>query len=155
MAITLSTIKPARGARHRRKRLGCGEGSGHGGSGSTRGMKGQRARSGEGVRPGFEGGQMPLFRRIPKRGFSNARFSRGMQEVRLSDILRVAPADVTAVDPAVLKAWGLIDSLKHPVKIIGGDVPVTRTMTISSHACSKSVAEALAKAGGKHVQLDR
>jgi large subunit ribosomal protein L15 len=155
MAITLSTIKPAPGARHRSKRLGCGEGSGHGGSGSTRGMKGQRSRSGEGVRPGFEGGQMPLMRRIPKRGFSNVRFSSRMQEVRLSEILRLTPADVSTVDLALLKRLGLIGSLKHPVKVIGGTVAVNRALTVSAHACSKSVAEALSKAGGKYVQLDR
>lgn len=156
MYINLSNLKPAPGSKHKPKRIGCGEGSGHGGSGSTRGMKGQRARSGEGKNPGFEGGQMPLIRRIPKRGFSNANFSLKFQEVCIEDIERKIPKDFVEITPEILKKHGLIKTLNLPIKIIRRNSNTTsfRKCKMYAHKCSKSIAEIIKKSGGEYVQLD-
>src|SRR5271155_748047 len=104
--VRLDQLHPTPGSRHRHKRLGLGEGSGHGQT-STRGQKGQRSRSGDGKMPGFEGGQTPLLRRIPKRGFSNRAFKKVYQLVHLADIERVFK-NQTEVSLEALKIHGLI-----------------------------------------------
>ncbi len=156
MPINLSNLKPKKGSRHKPKRLGCGEGSGHGGSGSTRGMKGQRARSGEGKNPGFEGGQMPLVRRIPKRGFSNDNFNLEFQEVCLEDIEKKVPVDVKEITPEILKKYNLIKSLNLPVKVIrrNKDTNVFRKVKLCVHKASKSVIDIIKNSGGEYVQLN-
>lgn len=155
--MNLSSLKPAPGSRHKPKRIGCGEGSGHGGSGSTRGMKGQRARSGEGKNPGFEGGQMPLLRRIPKYGFSNKRFAEKYQEVCLEDIISKVLDDTTEVNPEILKRYNLIKTLREPVRVIlrgkADEVKLDKKIKLYAHKCSASVRELVEKSGGEYVQL--
>ena len=142
--ITLSNIKAKPGSRHRSKRLGLGEGSGHGQT-STRGQKGQRSRSGDGKMSGFEGGQTPLLRRVPKRGFTNGPFKIVYQVVSLADIERVFKnkTDVALDD---LKIHGLIGG-RLPVNVLG-DGDVTKAFKVSAHAFSASAAEKIKKAGG-------
>src|SRR5438128_10546725 len=114
--MRLHDLKPRPGAKHRRKRLGQGESSGHGKT-SGRGGKGQTARSGSSIRIGFEGGQMPLIRRIPKRGFNNKRHTTRYVAVNLSDLNTFD--DNAQVDPAGLRARGLANGNAHGVKILG------------------------------------
>jgi large subunit ribosomal protein L15 len=145
--LTLSGLKPAPGSRHRRKIVGRGEGSGHGGKGSTRGFKGQTARSGDrAMRPGFEGGQIPLIRRIPKRGFKNTAFKTVFSLVNVGDISACFPA-TGVVDPAALRARGLV---RRPglIKILG-DGDMTRPYTVTADAFSLSARSKIEKAGGK------
>jgi large subunit ribosomal protein L15 len=144
--IRLDNLKPAPGSRHRKKIIGRGEGSGHGGKGSTRGFKGQTARSGDSsLPPGFEGGQVPLFRRIPKRGFNNTAFRNSFSIVNVGDIeaLFDGGAEISAGD---LKKAGLIRQ-NLPVKILG-DGDVTKAFQIKADAFSKSALEKIKKAGG-------
>ncbi len=153
--LTLSDLKPKPGSKHKPKRIGCGEGSGHGGSGSTRGMKGQRSRSGEGKNPGFEGGQMPLLRRIPKYGFSNKKFAKEYQEVHIEDIIKKIPKEVVEITPEILLKYKLIKTKQLPVKVLcrKKDVEVDRKLRLCVHKCSSTVAELLKNAGGEYVQL--
>src|SRR5579859_4739592 len=104
--MRLHDLKPRPGAKHRRKRLGQGESSGHGKT-SGRGGKGQTARSGSSIRPGFEGGQMPLYRKLPHRGFNNANFRTEYAIVNVGDLARL-DASVTDVNAAVLASAGII-----------------------------------------------
>src|SRR5579864_4007264 len=106
--MKLHELKNVAGAIHRRKRVGCGEGGGHGKT-SGRGGKGQTARSGSSIRPGFEGGQMPLYRKLPHRGFNNANFRTTLAVVNLGDLERLAP-EVTEIDATGLAKAGLIRS---------------------------------------------
>ncbi len=156
--LTLSNLKPKLGSKHKKKRIGCGEGSGHGGSGSTRGMKGQRSRSGEGKNPGFEGGQMPLLRRIPKYGFSNKKFAVQYQVVCLEDILSKLPDDIKEVNIEVLKKFNLINSINKPVKVIcrgkKENLKINKKIKLCVHKCSKSVVDLLTAAGGEYVRVD-
>lgn len=145
--IRLNTLKPAPGSRHRRKIVGRGEGSGHGGKGSTRGFKGQTARSGDShMRHGFEGGQIPLIRRIPKRGFKTTAFRTEYSLVNVGDIEAVitAAGDVT---PDTLRAAGLVKG-SHPVKVLG-DGDVVKAYVVKAHAFSASAKSKLEKAGGR------
>src|SRR2546425_4087864 len=114
--MRLHTLKPRPGAKHRRKRLGQGESSGHGKT-SGRGGKGQTARSGSSVRIGFEGGQMPLIRRIPKRGFSNARHKTRYIPVNLGALNQFD--DGAQVDEPALRAVGLANGRASGIKILG------------------------------------
>src|SRR5436190_16993961 len=114
--MNLTNLKPRPGSRHRVKRLGCGESSGHGKT-SGKGHKGQKARSGGSIRLGFEGGQMPLYRRMPKRGFNNAVFKTNYALVNLGD-LNEKFADGANVDEAALLEAGLIRKPYHGVKIL-------------------------------------
>ena len=141
--MRLHDLKPRPGARHRRKRLGQGESSGHGKT-SGRGGKGQTARSGSSIRIGFEGGQMPLIRRIPKRGFNNARFSRRYEPVNLEMLNRFE--DGAQVDPGALEARGLACGGRK-IKILGGG-ELTRKLTIQAHAFSASARAKIEKVGG-------
>ncbi|MEE8425416.1 MAG: 50S ribosomal protein L15 [Elusimicrobiota bacterium] len=141
----LSGLKAKTGARRRRKRVGCGDGSGHGKT-SCRGMKGQGSRSGDGNMPGFEGGQIPLLRRIPKRGFRNTAFRTQYQIVSLEALARVF-RNQSEVDLDALRVHGLIKG-RLPVKVLG-DGELSRPMTVSVHAFSKSAREKITKSGGK------
>jgi large subunit ribosomal protein L15 len=143
MSISLNTLKPAKGANRKSKRVGRGIGSGHGKT-ATRGYKGQMSRSGTRVRPGFEGGQMPLYRRLPKRGFHNI-FRTEYAVVNL-DSLAVFEAG-SEVDPAALKARGIVKNAKDGIKVLGeGDLK--HPLTVRAHKFSKSAAEKIQKAGG-------
>ena len=125
------------------KRLGRGSATGQGGT-SGKGHKGQRSRSGGGVRRGFEGGQMPLIRRVPKRGFNNI-FRTNYEIVNLSDI---ANKDLDGeITPEVLKSTGLIKNSKMKVKILGMG-KITKALNIKAHSFSKSAREKIEKAGG-------
>jgi large subunit ribosomal protein L15 len=143
----LHDLKPAPGSHREPKRLGRGPGSGTGKT-AGRGGKGQSARTGYKRKRGFEGGQMPLHRRLPKRGFTN--FTRvEYQVVNLRDLAGVE-GDVT---PESLKAAGLIASLKRPVKVLG-DGELGGRVTVSAHAFSKSAREKIEAAGGSATVLE-
>src|SRR5512138_2271387 len=142
--MRLHDLKPRAGAKHRRKRLGQGESSGHGKT-SGRGGKGQTARSRSSIRPGFEGGQMPLIRRIPKRGFNNARFGVKYIPVNLEALNRFD--DGTRVDEAMLRQTGLANGTLKRVKIVG-DGELTKKLTVVAHAFSGSARAKIEKAGG-------
>jgi large subunit ribosomal protein L15 len=144
-AITLSNIVGKPGARKRRIRLGIGEGSGHGQT-ATKGMKGQRSRSGDGKLIGFEGGQTPLLRRIPKRGFTNGAFKTVYQVVSIESIERVFK-NQKDVSLEALKIHGLVSG-RAPVKVLG-DGELKRALTVAAHAFSASAKEKIEKAGGK------
>jgi large subunit ribosomal protein L15 len=147
--MKLETLKPARGSHHRPKRVGFGEGSGHGGS-ATRGMKGQRSRRGDHRMPGFEGGQTPLLRRIPKRGFRNTAFQIPHEVVNLSALEKHFNSQST-VTPDELKKVGLVDSTDR-IKILG-DGTLTKVLNVEAWSFSKSAVEKIKKAGGKAVTL--
>lgn len=132
------------GARKSKKRVGRGIGSGHGKT-SGRGTKGQKARSGGGVRPGFEGGQMPLQRALPKRGFTSV-FKKEYNEINVGR-LNVFE-DGTVVTPAMLKEKGLIKSVKDGVRILGQG-ELTKSLTVNAHGFSKTAAEKIQAAGGQ------
>jgi large subunit ribosomal protein L15 len=143
----LSNLKYAEGSRKKRKRVGRGEGSGHGGQ-ATRGMNGQRSRSGSKKRSWFEGGQMPLQRRIPKFGFTNI-FKETYQVVNLNALQRIA--DENKADKVLnieeLKNLGLISSIKKPVKILAkGEIKAKINLEVN--AISKSAKEKIESAGG-------
>lgn len=142
--MKLHELSPAPGAKHTRKRVGRGIGSGLGKT-SGKGHKGQKARSGGGVRPGFEGGQMPLQQRVPKRGFTNI-FKKDFAEVNL-ERLNGFEAN-TVVTPELLKEAGLIKKLKDGVKILG-EGSIDKVLTVQAHRFSKSAVEKIEAAGGK------
>ena len=143
--MNLHNLKPNPGAKHRKKRLGCGESSGLGKT-SGRGHKGQKSRSGGGVRPGFEGGQMPLARRLPKRGFSNLQFRDTVAIVNVSQLEQYFDADAV-VNEESIRACGLVKGQIDKVKILGqGDL--TKALKISANLASASAKEKIEKAGG-------
>jgi large subunit ribosomal protein L15 len=142
--MNLHTLKPRPGAKHRVKRLGCGESSGHGKT-SGKGHKGQKARSGGSIRLGFEGGQMPLIRRIPKRGFNNANFKTRFAVVNLGALN--AFDNGATVDEAALLASGLIRRPYDAVKILGSG-ELKKKLTITVDKASESAKAAIEKAGG-------
>ncbi|HEV2232917.1 MAG TPA: 50S ribosomal protein L15 [Terriglobia bacterium] len=144
MAIHIGTLKPPRGSNQRRKRVGLGMGSGHGKT-ATRGSKGQRSRAGSRLRPGFEGGQMPLHRRLPKRGFTNI-FKKYYALVNLKDLGKFSAKE--KITPEFLLKHGLIKKLLDGLKVLGeGDLKAP--LEISAHHFSKSALEKIKKAGGK------
>lgn len=143
MAISLNNLKPAKGANRKNKRVGRGIGSGHGKT-ATRGYKGQKSRSGTSVRPGFEGGQMPLYRRLPKRGFTNI-FRTEYAVVNLESLAAFEAG--TQVDPEVLKAKGIVKNVKDGIKVLGGG-ELKQALTVRAHKFSKSAADKIQKAGG-------
>jgi large subunit ribosomal protein L15 len=146
--MRLHDLKPRPGARHRRKRLGQGESSGHGKT-SGRGGKGQTARSGSSIRIGFEGGQMPLIRRIPKRGFNNARHTTRYLPVNLEALNCFD--DGARIDEAALRAAGLAKGSAARsaagIKILG-DGELTKKLTVSAHAFSASAKAKIEAKGG-------
>lgn len=146
--MRLHTLKPNPGAKHRRKRLGIGESSGKGKT-SGKGHKGQKARSGGSLRPGFEGGQMPLYRRLPKRGFNNAAFRNTYGVVNLDALEKHFSAnDLVSVES--LRKSGLIKGRFDGVKILGRG-ELTKSLTIQANEVSASAREKIEKAGGKIV----
>lgn len=138
----LHDLKPSPGSHRPRKRIGRGPGSGTGKT-SGRGQKGQKARSGGTVRAGFEGGQMPLHRRIPKRGFTPL----NKIEFQVVNIRDLSEMEAEIVTPEVLREYGLIGSLKQPVKILGTG-EITRKVSVSAHAFSGSARAKIEAAGG-------
>ena len=143
-SIRLHNSKPRPGSRHRVKRLGCGESSGHGKT-SGKGHKGQKARSGGSLRLGFEGGQMHLIRRIPKRGFNNTAFKVTYAPVNLADLELLFEAG--AIDEKGLREKGLVNGTWDGVKILGTG-EITKKFSLKVHAISVSAREKLEKAGG-------
>lgn len=141
--MKLHELTPPSGSRKRRKIVGRGPGSGHGQT-SGRGEKGQKARAGGGSRPWFEGGQLPLHRRVPKRGFTNT-FRRVYAVLNVKDLERFAAG--TAVTPATLADAGLVRTAGVPVKILG-EGNLSKALTVSAHRFSKSAAEKIRAAGG-------
>ncbi|MGF1678978.1 MAG: 50S ribosomal protein L15 [Candidatus Methylacidiphilales bacterium] len=142
--MQLHQIKPRPGAKHSRKRLGCGESSGHGKT-SGKGNKGQKARSGGSIREGFEGGQLPIYRRLPKRGFNNKRFKNFLAPVNVGS-LNVFDHG-TVVDAATLKASGLVGGNWDGIKILArGDL--SKKLTIKVDAASEAAIEKINSAGG-------
>ncbi|MHB8521820.1 MAG: 50S ribosomal protein L15 [Limisphaerales bacterium] len=142
--MRLHDLKPRPGAKHRRKRLGQGESSGHGKT-SGRGGKGQSARSGSSTRIGFEGGQMPLIRRMPKRGFSNAAFKTRYIAVNLDALNQFA--DGAQVDETLLRQRGLANGRADGVKVLGGG-ELTRKLTVRVHAFSAAARAKIEGLGG-------
>lgn len=143
--VQLHQLSPTPGSRKKRKRLGDGQGSGHGQT-STKGQKGQRARSGDGKLVGFEGGQTPLLRRIPKRGFRNGAFRIEYQIVSLTQLERVF-GNQKEVKPAAMKMHGLVHGKECLVKVLG-DGELKHPLKIQAHAYSKNAKEKIEKAGG-------
>ena len=142
--MRLHDLKPRPGAKHPRKRLGQGESSGHGKT-SGRGGKGQTARSGSSIRIGFEGGQMPLIRRIPKRGFNNARFAKQFIVVNVGKLNRFD--DGARVDETALRAVGLANGRADGVKVLGGG-ELSKKLTVSARAFSASAKAKIEAKGG-------
>ena len=144
MGTTLSDLKPPRGSRHRKVRVGRGMGSKMGKTAGA-GNKGQQSRRGYSRRPGFEGGQMPLHRRLPKRGFSHP-FPKEFAVVNVESLNAFAAGDT--VTPESLVDRGLVRAVRDGIKVLGdGEVKVA--VTVRAHAFSKSAQEKIAKAGGK------
>lgn len=143
--ISLNNLRPKKGSTHRKKRLGTGQGSGHGQT-STRGQKGQNSTSGGSKPWGFEGGQMPLMRRIPKSGFNNSKFRTEYQYVNVSSLEKYFSSG-EEVNFETLSKKGLIKT-DAPVKILG-DGELKKSLNVVADAFSKSAKEKIEKAGGK------
>jgi large subunit ribosomal protein L15 len=144
--MNLSNIRAPKKSSEKRKRVGRGMGSGMGKT-STRGHKGQRSRSGSRMMRGFEGGQMPLHRRLPKRGFTNI----FRKEFTVVNLEKLAALGESTINPDVLRKAGVIKT-KHPVKILG-DGKLTAAITVQAHKFSKSAQDKITKAGGKFEVL--
>ena len=143
--MKLHELRPSEGAFKTSKRLGRGTGSGLGKT-SGKGHKGQNARSGGGVRPGFEGGQLPLFRRLPKRGFSNAMFKVEYATINVSDLEKFE--DGAVVTPELLKEMGILKKQLAGVKVLGNG-ELTKKLTVKAHKFSQSAIEKIEAIGGK------
>ena len=141
--MKLGDLKPAKGATHSKKRVGRGHGSGLGRN-AGRGDKGYHSRSGSKHRPWFEGGQMPLHRRVPKRGFSNFLFKKEFRIVNLSDLNIIQSEEI---NPAVMKENGLVKYSLRPIKILG-DGEIDKKMNVTASAFSSSAKSKIEKAGG-------
>lgn len=144
MALTLGDLSRPAGAVHRPKRVGRGSSSGHGKT-SGRGSKGQKSRSGERKNPGFEGGQTPLYRRLPKRGFTN-KFRHTFQVVNLDRLNRFS--DGAVVTSQELKEEGLVRDAGAPVKVLG-DGELTRRLTVRAQRFSQRASQEIARLGGQ------
>lgn len=143
--MKLHSLKANEGATKTRKRVGRGVGSGLGKT-SGKGHKGQNARTGGGVRPGFEGGQTPLFRRLPKKGFSNALFKKEYAVINISDLNKFESDAV--VTPELLKAMGLVKNQLSGVKVLGNG-NLEKKLVVKAHKFSDSAKEQIEKLGGK------
>jgi large subunit ribosomal protein L15 len=146
--MKLHELKNVAGAVHRKKRVGCGEGGGHGKT-SGRGGKGQTARSGGSIRPGFEGGQMPLYRKLPHRGFNQYRFRTECEVVNVGDLEKLDAA-VTEVTSAILADLGLVRAGSAPLKVLGNG-EISRAMKVTANKFSGSAKAKIEKAGGQAV----
>jgi large subunit ribosomal protein L15 len=142
--MRLNDLSPATGSKKKRKRIGRGPGSGHGGT-SCKGHKGQKARSGASIRPGFEGGQMPLHRRMPKRGFHNI-FKKEFEIINVKDLQRFESAPDVDID--ALKKSGLVKSGRALIKLLG-DGEVSFPVKIKVHQATKAAVEKIESSGGK------
>src|SRR6187455_384258 len=142
--MSLNKIRPPKGAKHAKKRVGRGPGSGHGKT-SSRGHKGAQSRSGFSFKRGFEGGQMPLHRRVPKRGFHNP-FRVEYAVVNLDTLAEVFDAG-SSVTPELLRERGLVRAAKAPVKVLGRG-EISKQLTVRAHKFSGSAAAKIAAAGG-------
>ena len=143
--MKLNELEKNIGATHRRKVVGRGRGSGLGKT-SGKGHKGQNARSGGGVRAVFEGGQTPLYRRLPKRGFSNYKFKTTYATINVSDLNRFENG--TVVSPALLKEVGLVKNQLDGIKVLGNG-ELEKKLTIQAHKFSKTAVEKIEKSGSK------
>ncbi len=143
--MRLHELKPPPGSRTPAKRVGRGIGSGHGKT-AGRGQKGQKSRSGGGVRRGFEGGQMPLFQRLPKRGFSNKRFRTEWSAVNIEVLNRFAAG--TVVTPELLQESGLVKSLHNGIKILGKG-ELEKELIVKAHRFSAQAKQKIESAGGR------
>ena len=143
--MKLNELEKNIGATKKRKIVGRGRGSGLGKT-SGKGHKGQNARSGGGVRPVFEGGQTPLYRRLPKRGFNNAQFATVYAVINVSDLNRFENG--TVVSPALLKEVGLVKNQLDGIKVLGNG-ELTKKLTIQAHKFSKTAVEKIEKSGSK------
>ena len=141
--MKLGALKPSKGATHNKKRVGRGQGSGWG-KDAGRGENGYHSRSGSKHRPWFEGGQMALYRRLPKRGFSNYIFKKEFQLVNVCDLEKL---DVDSVDANVLKDNGLVKYAMRPIKVLGNG-ELSKKLNVSANAFSSSAKEKIEKAGG-------
>jgi large subunit ribosomal protein L15 len=146
--MKLHELKNVPGAVHRKKRVGCGEGSGHGKT-SGKGGKGQTARSGGSIRPGFEGGQMPLYRKLPHRGFNNYNHRIETPVLNVADLASL-DAKITDVNAEVLAENGLIRSGEKRVKILG-DGEIGRALKVTAAKFSESAKAKIEKAGGQAI----
>ncbi len=146
--MRLHNLSNVKGAVHRRKRVGCGEGGGHGKT-SGRGGKGQTARSGGGIRIGFEGGQMPLFRKLPRRGFNNKNFKTFYETVNVGELAKLDKS-VKEVNRETLAAAGLVRMNKNPLKVLG-EGELTAKLKITADKFSGSAKEKIEKAGGEAI----
>ena len=146
--MKLHELKNVAGAVHRKKRVGCGEGGGHGKT-SGRGGKGQTARSGSSIRPGFEGGQMPLYRKLPHRGFNQYNFRTEVAVLNVGDLASL-DATVTEANATTLAAAGLIRAGEKTVKILG-DGELSRALKVTAKAFSESAKAKIEKAGGQAI----
>jgi large subunit ribosomal protein L15 len=144
MTLSLNNLHPAKGSTHKKKRLGRGPGTGLGKT-AGRGNKGQKSRSGYSSKTGFEGGQMPLHRRLPKRGFTNI-FKKQWIEVSLGALENSFAAD-DEITPEVLHQRGIIKKAKHDIVVLGNG-EVTKALKVSAHRFTKSAREKIEKAGG-------
>ena len=142
--MNLNTLTNTKGARKKPKRIGCGPGSGHGKT-SGRGNKGQFARAGKSHRCGFEGGQMPLYRRLPKRGFYN-KFGKEYAEVNVSTLNCFEEG--TVVDPVALIEAGILKNVRDGVRILGNG-QLDKSLTVIANGFTKSAADKITAAGGK------
>lgn len=150
MPISLNSLRPAKGSTHKKKRVGRGPGSGLGKT-AGRGEKGQKSRSGYSRKIGFEGGQMPLHRRLPKRGFTNI-FKKQWLEVSLA-ALDQHFGENDEITPEVLHTKGLIKKAKHDVVVLGNG-EVSKALRISAHRFTKSAKAKIEKAGGSAIQIE-
>ena len=146
--MELSNLKPKKGARHAKKRVGRGPGSGHGKT-SSRGEKGQKSRSGYSGKRGFEGGQMPLHRRLPKRGFTNI-FKKEYAVVNLADLERFDNG--ATVDEAALRQAGLVKGQNDGVKVLGNG-KLSKKLTVSATKFSATAKQAIEAAGGSVQEI--
>lgn len=146
--MKLHELKNVAGAVHRKKRVGCGEGGGHGKT-SGRGGKGQSARSGSSIRPGFEGGQMPLYRKLPHRGFNNYNHRVSYSTVNIGELSKLDES-ITEINAEVLIRHGLIRKGETMIKILG-DGEINRALNVTAVKFSESAKTKLEKAGGTAV----
>jgi large subunit ribosomal protein L15 len=151
MALSLNNLKPAAGSTHKKKRVGRGPGSGLGKT-AGRGHKGQKSRSGYSSRPGFEGGQMPLQRRLPKRGFTNI-FKKQWLEISLAKLEENFNAG-DEITPEILHNRGLIKKAKHDLVILGSG-EISKALKISAHRFTKTAKDKIEAAGGSATQITK
>lgn len=146
--MRLHNLVNVKGAVHRKKRVGCGEGGGHGKTSGV-GGKGQKGRSGGSIRPGFEGGQMPLYRKLPHRGFNNYEFRTSYAVVNIGDLARL-DEKTTEVNAEVLAAAGIVCSGVKLLKVLG-DGEISRALKVTAQKFTGSAKAKLEKAGGQAI----